>query len=129
MSAAVMTKCCRGFGIEVAKVEILKPHRYLLATSVPLSREQKGKIVALFGGWIKRDDDIFGQEDLNDILAKNPAIERRFYSLWMTSPVVLERIFNSGIYGRSQFQEQAGQLHYSPVYRENMEAVNLPGLV
>ncbi len=49
-----------------------------------------------------RDDDIFGNEDLNDLLSKFPDIEQKHYKLWITSTKVLKIILNAAIIGRSK---------------------------
>lgn len=60
---------------EVVKVRKLKPERYLFVTSLPLSRSNKKEIKKIFSPYIKIDNDIFGQQDLNDLLSENPKIE------------------------------------------------------
>lgn len=89
---------------EVFKVEQLKPDKYLFATSLPLSRENKKEIKNIFTPFIKREDDIFGQEDLNDHLSKNNKIEEKHYKLWITSTNVFRRIINNAIKGRSEYE-------------------------
>ncbi|MBN1435544.1 MAG: restriction endonuclease [Sedimentisphaerales bacterium] len=89
---------------EAAKVDKLKPSRYVFVTSLPLSADNKADIKKVFGRHINREDDIFGQEDLNDILAKNPNIEERHFKLWITSKTIFSRIINNAIKGRSEFE-------------------------
>jgi len=88
---------------EINKVFILDPKKYIFITSVPLSTENKKVIKDLFFPYIKNDNDIYGQEDLNQILANSPDIEKRYYKLWLSSTVVLDRIFNNAIESRSEF--------------------------
>ena len=66
---------------EVAKVNKLQPQKYIFATSLPLSRENKTEIKRIFSPHIKIDDDIFGQEDLNTLLTNNPEIEKKHFTL------------------------------------------------
>lgn len=54
----------------------LNPTRYIFVTSLPLSSENKELIKELFKPYIKDDDDIYGQEKLNDILSNNSSIEK-----------------------------------------------------
>src|SRR5699024_4095895 len=89
---------------EIDKVNSLSPERYIFATSLPLSRENKKEIREIFSPYIKRDDDIFGQEDLNDILSSNPKIEEKYFKLWITSTTVINRILNNAIKGRKQHE-------------------------
>ncbi|NVJ64604.1 MAG: restriction endonuclease [Flavobacteriaceae bacterium] len=88
---------------ELQKVQKLNPSRYLLATSIPLSRKNKTEIKKIFHPFIKSEADIFGQEDLNDLLNQNQNIERKHYKLWISSTNVIQSILSSGIIGRSGF--------------------------
>jgi len=89
--------------VEKDKIEKLEPKRYILVTSLPLSRLNKKNIKKIFNGFIKSEEDIFGQEDLNDLLKKYPNIEKIHYKLWLNSVNVLKNIINSGIIERSEF--------------------------
>ncbi|EKD44556.1 MAG: hypothetical protein ACD_71C00103G0003 [uncultured bacterium (gcode 4)] len=89
---------------EVEKVGKLKPSKYIFVTSLSLSKDNKKEIKTLFSPYIKRIDDIFGQEDLNDILSKNPSIEEKHFKLWISSTNVFNRIINNAIKGRSEFE-------------------------
>lgn len=88
---------------EIEKVKNLDPVKYIFVTSVALSAKNKKAIKALFDPYIKNDNDIYGQEDLNVILGKNPEIEKRHYKLWLSSTVVLDRLLNNAIESRSEF--------------------------
>jgi hypothetical protein len=87
---------------EVDKVNALRPDRYILATSLPLSRNNKRNIFRIFSPFIRSESDVFGNEDINDILAEYEEIERRHYKLWITSTGVLATLLNSAIVGRSR---------------------------
>jgi adenylate kinase family enzyme len=89
--------------IEKPKLDILKPGRYVLAISSPLSRVDKKKIRALLSPHIRFESDVYGKEDLNDLLKANPDVERRHYKLWLHSSAVLTHLFNNAILGRSAF--------------------------
>lgn len=89
---------------EITKVKNLNPQNYFLVTSLPLSRENKIKIKSIFGDYINKDSQIFGREDLNDILKKHPEIERSHYKLWFSSVTVLESIINADIIGSSKYK-------------------------
>ncbi|MCZ8393592.1 restriction endonuclease [Achromobacter xylosoxidans] len=88
---------------EKPKLDRLKPNRYILAISNPLSRADKKKISDALKPYIIREDDIYGKEDLNDLLSKFPEAERNSYKLWLHSASVLAFIAQSGIMGRSEF--------------------------
>ena len=88
---------------EKAKLDKLKPHKYILAVSNAISRNDKKKILVALSPYIKSESDIYGKEDLNDLLRKYPVIEKNHYKLWIHSAGVISNIFNCAIYGRSSF--------------------------
>lgn len=88
---------------EKDKVIKLNPKKYIFATSLTLSPPYKKEIMTMFTPYIKSVNDIYGQENLNDILKNNPDIEERHYKLWISSITVLNRILNNAIKGRSEF--------------------------
>jgi adenylate kinase family enzyme len=87
---------------EAKKVKKLNPKRYVFVTSLELSRANKIKIKNIFSPHILNDSDIFGNEDLNDILSRNPDVEKKHYKLWIPSGNALQSILNSAIIGRSR---------------------------
>ena len=89
---------------EADKVKLLNPDRYIFVTSLPLSASNKKEIKEIFEPYIKLDNDIYGQEDLNDLLKVSHDIEENHYKLWISSTTVLQRIFNNAIKGRSEFK-------------------------
>ncbi len=101
----------RDLGKEAAKVRKLRPQRYVLVTSVPLSPANKDAIVKVIGADVLHTGDILGPDDLNNRLAQYPAIEGRHYKLWLASRAVLDRVVNNAIVTQSEFKVQK-------VYRE-----------
>lgn len=91
---------------EVEKVKLLKPNRYILMTSVPLSPSEKGTIMQLFEGYIKSTGDIYGKDELQTILRNHHAIERKHFKLWLSSTNMLNTILHNDIYNRSMFTEE-----------------------
>ena len=89
---------------ESTKVQKLNPARYIFVTSLSLSRNNKNEIKKIFEPYLRRPDDIFGKEDLNDLLRKNPDIEKKHFKLWISSTAVFEKILNNAIKGRSEFE-------------------------
>lgn len=87
---------------ETEKVRKLNPKRYIFLTSLELSRANKIKIKNLLSPYVISESDIFGNEDLNDILSKNIEVERKHYKLWISSTNVLTTILSSAIVGRSR---------------------------
>ena len=93
----------RDLKAEAAKVVTLKPTRYLLATSVPLSPANKQAIAEIFGGALAVAD-VLGQEDLNNLLGRHGDIEQKHYKLWLASRAVLDRVLNSEVLTQTEFQ-------------------------
>lgn len=88
---------------ERQKLDRLRPDKYILAVSNQLSRNDKAAIQDALSPYIKNPSDIFGREDLNDLLRSRPNIERRHYKLWLCSASVLTHIVNKPIFDRSAF--------------------------
>ena len=89
---------------EVAKVEKLKPAKYIFITSQRLSRVNKKEIKNIFRPYIRREDDVIDYEYLNAFLLKkeNQNIVEQNLKLWITSASVLDIIYNNAIKGRSE---------------------------
>lgn len=88
---------------EKPKLDKLKPHRYMLAVSNPLSRSDKKAIQHGLAPHVVSESDIYGKEDLNDLLKDKAHIAQRHYKLWLHSSSVLGHIYNNAILGRSTF--------------------------
>lgn len=88
--------------IEKPKLDALKPSRYILAISNNLSRADKKSIADALQPHVLSESDVFGCEDLNDLLSRNETVERRHYKLWMRSSQVLLNFMNNAIIGRSR---------------------------
>jgi len=82
---------------EIDKVENLKPKRYILATSLGLTPDQKNKIKIIHDPYIQTTGDIFGKDDLNGLLSKFPKVERHTFKLWLSSVPVFEEILHSKV--------------------------------
>ena len=89
---------------EVAKVKKLNPQRYIIATSVGLTPNNKEEIKRLFCPYILRTEDILGKDDLNNLLGIHTEIEKGFPKLWLTSTTVLDRIVNATVVNQSTFE-------------------------
>lgn len=87
---------------ELSKIQKLSPSRYIIVTSLPLSRKNKEDIYNILAPYIKSETDILGKEDINDILLRNRQIEEKHYKLWFKSTNVLKNVFNKAIRGRSK---------------------------
>lgn len=89
---------------ESLKVQKLSPSRYILALSHSLSLNDKKILMQKLYPFVLSPADILGRQDLSDILAKHPDIERRHYKLWIASSNVLTYMLNKPMHDRSQFE-------------------------
>lgn len=89
---------------EADKVRRLRPGRYVLVTSVPLSAQNKDDIVAIIGGEFLKAEDVLGRESLNNLLGLYPEVETRHFKLWLASTAVLDRVLHNAELTRSQFK-------------------------
>src|SRR5262249_53817199 len=68
---------------EIPKVKRLGPNRYILATSKGLTPQNKEEIRKLFHPFCQNTADIYGRDDLNNLLGLHPEIEKRHFKLWL----------------------------------------------
>jgi hypothetical protein len=87
---------------ELPKLGRLHCSRYIVATSVPLSRDNKSELTSILAPYVLSENDIIGAEDLNDMLGRHPNVERRHYKLWLTSSNTIALLLNNAILGRSR---------------------------
>ncbi|SDC23344.1 restriction endonuclease [Pedobacter soli] len=90
---------------ELPKLVKLKPRRYVLSTSASLTPKNKKEIFDLLKPFLKTPSDIYGKDDLNNLLGKFPQIEKQHFKLWLSSVNILERILHSRIFNQSSFEE------------------------
>ncbi|KMQ67691.1 hypothetical protein ACM39_12615 [Chryseobacterium sp. FH2] len=83
---------------EVPKIEKLAPQSYIITTSVGLTPKNKKVIKDLFTPYIKSTEDIYGKDDLLNILAQNEKIEEKYYKLWIGSTRILKKVLQSKPY-------------------------------
>lgn len=89
---------------ELPKVWKLQPQRYVIATSLPLSPNDKDKIVEALRPFILTTGDILGADDLNGLLSRHPEIQRANFKLWLTSTAVLERVLHNAEITQAEFE-------------------------
>lgn len=97
--AALMTILRRK---ERPKIETLAPSRYVLATSISLTPKRKDEIFDVLRPYCLQPSDVYGREDLNNLLQQYEDIERRHFKLWLTSETVLRRVLEAGIFTDSE---------------------------
>lgn len=98
---------------ELQKVENMTPkvNRYILVTSVKLTPANKKELKELFKGYLQTTNDILGQDDLNGLLRKHGDVEKKYYKLWFSNTLVLEKIFQNAVSGRSSFIKEKIEKH------------------
>lgn len=89
---------------ELPKVRMLRPERYVIATSLALSPSDKDKIVEAFHPFVIATGDVLGSDDLNGLLSRHPAVERANFKLWLTSLGVLERVLHNAEICHAEFE-------------------------
>ncbi len=87
---------------ERVKIEKLQPDRYLLATSVPLSPANKNHLKEELSPFVKGPEDVYGKDDLNNLLGLFPDVERQHFKLWLSSITVLEEVLHSRIINQTR---------------------------
>ncbi len=94
---------------ELKSIQSLNFEYYYLATSLGLTPNQKDKIKKLLIPYITDCKNIFGKDDLNNILSLHKDVELKYYKLWLSSTTVLNRIIHSKIINASQFDKSVIQ--------------------
>ncbi len=103
---------------EAAKVARLAPRRYVLATSVPLTPHNKAQIRAALHPYVQADSDVFGADDLNNLLTRHPDVERSNFKLWLSSTAVLQRVLHNAEMVQTDFEVER-VLRRLPLYVQN----------
>jgi energy-coupling factor transporter ATP-binding protein EcfA2 len=107
------TELLRAVKSERQKIEALKPARYVLATSVPLSPDNKKVLMDVLAPWCLSTGDIYGANELNALLRRFPEVEKAHFKLWIGSTAVLERILHSRIFNVTQATVELIRSHLS----------------
>lgn len=87
---------------ERPKIDKLSPSRYVLATSLSLTPNRKSEVMQVLEPHCSSPADIYGKEDLNNLLCRHAEIERQHFKLWLTSEAVLRRVLHAGIFSDSE---------------------------
>lgn len=100
-------------------IDRLEPDRYILATSRPLTPDNKAALAEIIGlSSLRSIDDIFGCEDLNGLLRKYPNIERSHVKLWLSGAGALDRVLNAASHNFTTITRQEIEAKLK-VYAEN----------
>lgn len=114
---------------EVQKVIQLKPSRYILATSIGLTPDQKNQLMQLFKPFIHVPGDIYGRDDINNLLTRFPSIEKMTFKLWLTSVPLFEEILHGKVKNISRdelekIREHAKYYVYNNSFSEAIRILN-----
>ena len=112
---------------EYQKVKTLNPQKFILSTSVGCTPRNKDEIIKIFDGYIKEPSDIFGKNDLNNLLEQYPEIEKSHFKLWLSSTNILHKLIHNDIINRSEFEEEKIRKEIN-IYVQNdsfIEAINI----
>lgn len=88
--------------VEAPKLAGLRPGRYVLATSVELSRSAKDKLHELLKPFVRSPGDIYGKDDIDALLRQHEQVVKRHLRLWLTSASVLNSLLSKSVVTRSQ---------------------------
>lgn len=95
------TSLVRSMRDEAENLNALKPARYVLATSIPLSDHQKDQLVELLRPWCKDKSDIYGMSEINGLLRAHPGVLQAHFKLWVSSTAVLARVLHADVFALS----------------------------
>ena len=70
---------------ELSHLQEVKPHGYRFITSFDLTVGQKEKLHEVFGQWMNGVDDVLGGRDVDGLLTRHEAVERRHPKLWLAT--------------------------------------------
>ena len=102
-------KLLRSLSTEAKKVKSQKQLRYILTTSVGLTPANKDEIFQMLYPYCHATSDIYGRDDLNNLLSLHPQIEQQNFKLWLTSEAVLSRMLNAAILNDTAFTLEKAQ--------------------
>ena len=87
--------------VEAPKVARLEPTRYVLATSLTLTKAAKDKLFGALQPYVSSPSDIYGKDEIDALLRKHDHVVRRHLRLWLTSASVLGSLLAKNIVTRS----------------------------
>ena len=91
---------------ELPKIELLKPARYVVVTSVSLTPGNKDAIVQALNPFVITPNDVIGAEDMDGLLSRHSSVERKNFKLWLTSTEVMERVLHNAEICQTEFEVQ-----------------------
>lgn len=91
---------------EKHKIESLDCARYILATSLAMTPANKSELISVLSPHCHGPHDIYGRDDLNNLLGIYGNIEKRHFKLWLGSAEVLDRLLHSRVYAQTELEYQ-----------------------
>jgi hypothetical protein len=89
---------------ELPKVQRLNPDRYVVVTSLALSKSEKDQIFEVLQPYIRSTGDVIAAGDLEGLLGLHPQVERANFKLWLTSTEVLGRVLHNAEHCTTDFK-------------------------
>ncbi|NEW75223.1 nSTAND3 domain-containing NTPase [Streptomyces rhizosphaericus] len=91
---------------EVAKVIELHPVAYMFVTTFDLSPSQKEQIYSIFSQWMTDPSAVLGGRDVDALITRHQAVERRHPKLWVSTGMQLFWNLHSDIANRTEALRQ-----------------------
>lgn len=82
---------------ERTSIDALNAERYVLATSTPLTPNNKAGLAEVIGPSLQSPGDIFGPDDLNALLRKYPDVEKAHPKLWQHNTGVMKTVMTEAV--------------------------------
>ncbi|MEV6038445.1 restriction endonuclease [Nonomuraea sp. NPDC052116] len=86
---------------ELPKVKKIKPTRYIIASTVEMTKDAKDRLYTSFNPFIISGSDIFGVDELLPLVASHPEVIRKHIRLWLNDVNMLEAAISRNIFWRS----------------------------
>lgn len=87
---------------ELPKLRKVAPASYRLVVGRRLGKKTKDDIYELFKAHLRSVDDVYGSQDLDQLLDQHPEVERRTIKLWLSSHAVLDAVLHRGTHQRTE---------------------------
>lgn len=81
---------------ECDKLAKLKPQRYVLMTSCPLTPANKAQVVEALAPFCRDAGDIWGRDELDAALARHPQVLHGHVGLWLQDEAQLQLVLHNG---------------------------------
>lgn len=86
---------------EKTKALSLQAKKYILATTVAMTPQQKTSLMSELDPLIKSEADIIAKDEIDSLLRDNPNVEKSHFRLWLNSAAVLERVLHNDIFAQT----------------------------